>query len=76
MGGGEDHRLAAWGGAMRLWVVPPSLAAEAATAALFATLVTEQTDVKAAAIGAGGQRKLHADKCTFNSIGPLPNSLS
>ena len=70
MGGREDHRLAAWGGAMRLWVVPPSLAAEAATAALFATLVTEQTDVKAAASRAGGQREFHAYKYAFNYLRP------
>ena len=60
MVGREDHRLAAWGGAMRLRVVPPSLLAEASAIALLATLMTEQTDVKAVARRAGGQRRFHA----------------
>ena len=60
MVGCEDHRLAAWVSAMRLWVVPPGFLAQTAAVALLAALMTEQTDVKAAASGAGRQKRFHA----------------
>lgn len=60
MVGREYLRLTARIGAVGLWVVPPGLLAVAAAIALLAALMTEQTDAKAAASGAGRQSRFHA----------------
>jgi len=58
---------------VRLRVVSPSLLALAAAVALFAALVTEQTDMQVAASRAGRQRRFHVCQYPFNYLEPLPD---